>query len=150
MRSVVHLPLNHLYERANTPQGMLVKGIVPHFGDEVGAFPRNALRGRAAAPRVGAAILVEARLTRHRGNREFQCLETRARTALAMKVGQAYRRRRWNGDSSGCARRALPLARFVVFDRMLKKLGFIVYGMALSSGAPLPERSAGTLADLGR
>src|SRR6185436_16289772 len=34
MRSVVHLPLNHLYERANTPQGMLVRGLVPHFPDE--------------------------------------------------------------------------------------------------------------------
>ena len=38
MRSVVHLPLNHLYERINTPQGMLVKGIVPHFGDEAERF----------------------------------------------------------------------------------------------------------------
>ena len=34
----MHLPLNHLYERANTPQGMLVKGIVPHFRDEAERF----------------------------------------------------------------------------------------------------------------
>ena len=38
IRSVVHLPLNHLYERANTPQGMLVKGIIPHFNDEAERF----------------------------------------------------------------------------------------------------------------
>ena len=38
VRSVVHLPLNHLYERMNTPHGMLVKGIVPHFGDEAERF----------------------------------------------------------------------------------------------------------------
>jgi len=38
VRSVVHLPLNHLYERMNTPLGMLVKGIVPHFGDEAERF----------------------------------------------------------------------------------------------------------------
>ena len=38
IRSVVHLPLNHLYERMNTPMGMLVKGIVPHFPDEAERF----------------------------------------------------------------------------------------------------------------
>jgi long-subunit acyl-CoA synthetase (AMP-forming) len=34
----VHLPLNHLYERMNTLLGMMVKGIVPHFGDETERF----------------------------------------------------------------------------------------------------------------
>jgi long-subunit acyl-CoA synthetase (AMP-forming) len=29
IRSVVHLPLNHLYERMNTPMGMLAKVLLP-------------------------------------------------------------------------------------------------------------------------
>ena len=53
-RSVVHLPLNHLYERMNTPLGMLVKGIVPHFGDEA---ERRAIRNRTKAGKTGTVLL---------------------------------------------------------------------------------------------
>ena len=134
-RSVVHLPLNHLYERANTPQGMLVKGIVPHFRDEAERFLETLYEVAPAASRFGAALLVEARLARHRRRRE-SAGEARAYRA-AMQVGQAYRRRRWNGERrcAGCALRARPLA---MFNRMLKKIGLHRVRIALSAGAPLP------------
>ena len=137
-RSVVHLPLNHLYERVNTPQGMLVRGIVPHFRDEAERFLETLYEVAPAASCVGAALLVEARLARHRRHREFQRREARG-LPRAMKVGQAYRRRRWNGRArvgAGCALRSRPPC---VFNRMLKKLGLHRVRLALSSGAPLPE-----------
>ena len=108
-RSVVHLPLNHLYERMNTPQGMLVKGIVPHFRDEAERFLETLYEVAPAASRVGAALLVEARLARHRRHREQQRVEARGYRA-AMRVGQAYRRRRWNGRAHVGAGCALPVS----------------------------------------
>ena len=77
VRSVVHLPLNHLYERMNTPLGMLVKGIVPHFGDEVERFLETLFEVAPRASRFGAALLVETRLPHHRGHREQQRGQTR-------------------------------------------------------------------------
>ena len=46
IRSVVHLPLEiHLYERMNTPMGMLAKGHRSAFRRRGGALSRDALRG---------------------------------------------------------------------------------------------------------
>jgi long-chain acyl-CoA synthetase len=56
-----------------------------------------------------------------------------------MKVGRAYRRRRWNGTKPFVLGTLYALAQLVVFDRMLKKLGLHRVRLALSSGAPLPE-----------
>ena len=58
--------------------------------------------------------------------------------SAAMRVGQAYRRRRWNGERRGGARRALPARARDVFSRMLKKIGLHRVRIALSAGAPLP------------
>src|SRR5262249_50710827 len=97
IRSVVHLPLNHLYERANTPQGMLVKGIIPHFSDEAGRFLETlyevAPQHHASVPRYWSKL----------GSRVIVGIENsstfkRAAYRVAMQVGQAYRRRCWSGS----------------------------------------------------
>ncbi len=113
IRSVVHLPLNHLYERANTPQGMLVKGIIPHFSDEAERFLETLYE---VAPQHHASV-----------------------PRYWMRVGQVYRRRCWGGTRPPVLGLLYGLARLVVFDRMLKKLGLHRVLLALSSGAPLPE-----------
>jgi long-chain acyl-CoA synthetase len=137
VRSVVHLPLNHLYERANTPQGMLAKGIVPHFPDEAERFLETlyevAPQHHASVPRywskLASRIIVGV---------ENASPVKRAAYHAAMKVGQAYRRRRWNGAQAPALGALYTLARLIVFDRMLKKLGLHRVRLALSSGAPLP------------
>src|SRR5437879_7636907 len=137
VRSVVHLPLNHLYERANTPQGMLVKGIVPHFPDEAERFLETlyevAPQHHASVPRYWSKL----------ASRVIVGVETsspvkRAAYNAAMKVGRAYRRRRGRGAPAPGLGALYALARILVFDRMLKKIGLHRVRLALSSGAPLP------------
>lgn len=137
VRSVVHLPLNHLYERMNTPLGMLTKGIVPHFGDEVERFLETlyevAPQHHASVPRywskLASRIIV--------GIDNSSALK-RTIYRIAMRVGQAYRRRRWRSERPLLLGAAYALARLVVFDRMLKKIGLNRVRIALSAGAPLP------------
>src|SRR5262245_57223892 len=96
IRSVVHLPLNHLYERMNTPQGMLVKGIVPHFPDEAERFLETlyevAPQHHASVPRywskLASRIIVGV---------ENSTPVKRATYRAAMTIGRAFRRRRWAG-----------------------------------------------------
>jgi long-chain acyl-CoA synthetase len=138
VRSVVHLPLNHLYERANTPQGMLAKGIVPHFSDEAERFLETlyevAPQHHASVPRYWSKL----------GSRVIVGIDNsstfkRAAYRVAMQVGQAYRRRRWSGRKPVLLGALYAVARLAVFNRMLKKLGLHRVRLALSSGAPLPE-----------
>ena len=97
VRSVVHLPLNHLYERANTPQGMLVRGIVPHFPDEAERFLETlyevAPEHHASVPRYWSKLA-----SRVIVGVENSSAVKRVAYRAAMKVGQAYRRRCWNGE----------------------------------------------------
>lgn len=138
IRSVVHLPLNHLYERMNTPQGMLVKGIVPHFPDEAERFLETlyevAPQHHASVPRywskLASRIIVGV---------ENSTPVKRATYRAAMTIGRAFRRRRWAGARPLALGVLYALVRLVVFNRMLKKLGLHRVRLALSSGAPLPE-----------
>lgn len=137
VRSVVHLPLNHLYERMNTPLGMLVKGIVPHFGDEVERFLETlfevAPQHHASVPRYWSKLA-----SRVIVGIENSSTAKRVGYRAAMRVGQAYRRRRWQGRRAILLGGLYALARLTVFDRMLKKLGLHRVRIALSAGAPLP------------
>ena len=137
-RSVVHLPLNHLYERMNTPLGMLVKGIVPHFGDEAERFLETlsevAPQHHASVPRYWSKL----------ASRVIVGIENSSATKrlvykAAMRIGQAYRRRRWNGERVLALGALYRLARLTVFSRMLKKIGLQRVRIALSAGAPLPS-----------
>jgi len=137
IRSVVHLPLNHLYERMNTPMGMLAKGIVPHFGDEVERFLETLYevspQHHASVPRywskLASRIIV--------GIENSSTLK-RVIYNTAMAIARAYRKRHWNGEAALHLAGAYWLARVVVFRRMLKKLGLHRVRIALSAGAPLP------------
>ena len=149
VRSVVHLPLNHLYERANTPQGMLVRGIVPHFPDEAERFLETLYEVAPRASCFGAALLVEARLARHRWRREFQRGEARG-----LPRGDEGR----SGLSpSPLERRAPRCARCALWSRPLVDLQSHVEEARPASraaravvGRAAAGRGAGALADLGR
>ena len=142
VRSVVHLPLNHLYERMNTPLGMLVKNIVPHFGEEadrfIDTFADVAPQHLASVPRYWSKI----------ASRVIVGIESASRLKQAsyrasMKVGQEYRRRLWANEPASFYGPLYALARLLVFDRMLKKIGLHRVRIALSAGAPLPPEVQG-------
>lgn len=137
IRSVVHLPLNHLYERMNTPMGMLVKGIVPHFGEEVERFIETltdvAPQHHASVPRYWSKLA--SRVIVGIDNSSWI---KRTSYRLAMRIGLGYRRRLWRGKRPILTRALYEAARITVFDRMLKKLGLHRVRVALSAGAPLP------------
>jgi long-chain acyl-CoA synthetase len=137
VRSVVHLPLNHLYERMNTPLGMLVKGIIPHFGDEAERFLETlyevAPQHHASVPRYWSKLASRVIV----GIENSSPLK-RLAYAAAMRIGRAYRRRCWSGDRPLVLGVLYGLARLLVFSRMLKKLGLHRVRIALSAGAPLP------------
>ena len=148
-RSVVHLPLNHLYERMNTPLGMLVKGHRSAFWRRGRALPRNPLRGRSAASRVGPALLVEARFARHRRYREQQRLqEVQLQSRYARRPSlspPALERRTRLGI--GCVVPACPPKRVQPHaqeDRPAAGPHRAVRGRAIA------ERGAGLVAGLGR
>ena len=121
----------------NTPLGMLVKGIVPHFGDEPERFLETlsevAPQHHASVPRYWSKLA-----SRIIVGIENSSAAKRPATMPAMRVGQAYRRRRWNGDRALALRALYRLARLLVFNRMLKKIGLQRVRIALSAGAPLP------------
>ncbi len=137
-RSVVHLPLNHLYERMNTLLGPLTSGVVPHFGEELERFTETlyevAPQHHASVPRYWSKL----------ASRVVVGIEASSRLKrfayeAAMKIGRAYRGRRWQGRRAPLLAAGYGLARLLVFDRMLKKLGLHRVIVGLSSGAPLPR-----------
>jgi len=136
-RTVVHLPLNHLYERMNTLLGPLTKGVVPHFGEELERFAETlyevAPEHHASVPRYWSKLASRVVVGIQSSSRAKQLAYK-----SAMRVGRVYRTRRWNGDRPVLLAVAYLLARLLVLDRMLKKLGLHRVRVALSSGAPLP------------
>lgn len=137
IRSVVHLPLNHLYERMNTPMGMLAKGIVPHFGDEAERFLETlyevAPQHHASVPRYWSKLA-----SRIIVGIENSSATKRVTYNAAMRIARAYRKKRWTGHAAPLLGVLNWLAQTVVFRRMLKKLGLHRVQIALSAGAPLP------------
>lgn len=136
-RSVVHLPLNHLYERMNTLLGPLTAGVVPHFGEELERFTETlyevAPQHHASVPRYWAKLASRVVVGIESSGRV-----KRAAYDLAMRIGRAYRSRRWERRGAPLLGALYGVVRLAVFDRMLKKLGLNRVRVALSSGAPLP------------
>jgi long-chain acyl-CoA synthetase len=137
-RSVVHLPLNHLYERMNTQLGMLMGAVVPHFGEDAGRFTQTLYdvspQYVASVPRywskLASTIIVGIENSSRLKRLAFE---------TAMKFGRVYRSNGWAGQGALASGIAYWFARVFVFNRMLKKLGLNRTLMALSAGAPLPS-----------
>lgn len=140
IRSVVHLPLNHLYERMNTPMGMLLKGIVPHFGEEADRFLEAlvdvAPQHHASVPRYWSKLASRVIV----GVENSSWLK-RAAYAAAMRIGRRYRGNLWQGKASPVSAPLYRIAQLLVFQRMLKKIGLNRIVTALSAGAPLPKET---------
>ena len=138
-RTVVFLPLCHLFGRDVAITLPLVSSLVPHFGEDLEDLPQTLFEVAPsvlfAVPRYvqkfASQVLV--------GIASTSALK-RAAYDAAMRIGRRQARRRWEGT----ARTSLGyhLARRAVFRPLLNKLGLDELELALSGGAPLAAETA--------
>lgn len=137
-RTVVYLPLCHILGRDVAVTLPLLSRLVPHFGEDLEDLAQTLFE---VAPTVlftvprylqkfAAQVLV--------GIGESSALK-RAAYELAMRIGRAEARARWDGRSSRSL--AYRLARLAVFASILNKLGLDRLELLLSGGAPLPPET---------
>jgi long-chain acyl-CoA synthetase len=138
-RTVVFLPLCHLFGRDDAITLPLVSQLVPHFGEDIADLPQTLFE---VAPTVlftvprymqkfASQVLV--------GIASTSALK-RAAYDAAIRVGRRQVRRRWEGAARTSL--AYRLARLLVFRPLLNKLGLDELELALSGGAPLPAATA--------
>jgi long-chain acyl-CoA synthetase len=138
-RTVVFLPLCHLFGRDVAITLPLVSQLVPHFGEDIADLPQTLFE---VAPTVlftvprymqkfASQVLV--------GIASTSALK-RAAYDAAIRVGRRQVRRRWEGAARTSL--AYRLARLLVFRPLLNKLGLDELELALSGGAPLAAATA--------
>jgi long-chain acyl-CoA synthetase len=138
-RTVVFLPLCHLFGRDVGITLPLVSQLVPHFGEDLEDLPQTLFEVAPtvlfAVPRYlqkfAAQVLV--------GIASTSALK-RAAYDAAMRIGRREARRRWDGHAR--ASLAYRLARLAVFRPLLNKLGLDRLDLVLSGGAALPGATA--------
>ncbi len=138
-RTVVFLPLCHIFGRDVAVTLPLVSKLVPHFGADIEDLPQTLFE---VAPTVLFAV------PRYLQKFASQVLVGIAGTSAlkraaydaAMRAGRRQARRRWEGR--GGASLAYGLAQLLVFRPLLGKLGLDEVELALSGGAALPAETA--------
>ncbi len=139
-RTVVFLPLCHLFGRDVAITLPLVSKLVPHFGEDLESLPQTLFEVAPtvlfAVPRYlqkfAAQVLV--------GIASTSTLK-RAAYDAAMRVGRREVRRRW-ADGRARASLGYRLARLAVFRPLLNKLGLDELELVLSGGAALSAATA--------
>jgi long-chain acyl-CoA synthetase len=140
-RTVVFLPLCHVFGRDVAITLPLISAVVPHFGEDVDDLPQTLFEVAPTAlftvPRYmqkfAAQVLVGL------GNTSW--IKRRVYDA-AMRIGRDGARRRWDGRRSLTARALDAVARAIAFRRILSKLGLDRVELIISGGAPLPPETA--------
>jgi long-chain acyl-CoA synthetase len=141
-RTVVFLPLCHIFGRDVAITLPLISRLVPHFGEDVDDLPQTLFEIAPTAlftvPRYmqkfASQVLVGL------GNTSW--IKRRAYD-LAMRIGRDSARRRWSGHDGWPARLLNGVAREIAFRRILNKLGLDRVELIISGGAALaPETAA--------
>ncbi len=138
-RTVVFLPLCHIFGRDIAITLPLISKLVPHFGEDIADLPQTLFEVAPtvlfAVPRYlqkfASQVLV--------GIASTSALKRAAYNA-AMRAGRRQARRRWDGGAGAAL--AYGLARLLVFRPLLNKLGLDQVELALSGGAALPAETA--------
>ncbi len=140
-RTVVFLPLCHVFGRDVAITLPLISSVVPHFGEDVDDLPQTLFEVAPTAlftvPRYmqkfASQVLVGLGNTSWIKRRIYD---------LAMRIGRDCARRRWE-ERDGWAMRALnAAARALVFRPILGKLGLDHVELIISGGASLPPETA--------
>ncbi|RPH59309.1 MAG: long-chain fatty acid--CoA ligase, partial [Burkholderiales bacterium] len=157
-RTVVYLPLCHILGRDVAITLPLLGPLVPHFGEDIEDLPTTFFE---VAPTM---LFTVPRYLQKFASQVLVGLNTstrikRAAYELAMRVGRAQARARWNSGTreaprpdsgapgssrpDGRARESLAyrLCRALVFRPLLSKLGMDKLELVVSGGAPLPAET---------
>ncbi len=140
-RTVVYLPLNHVFGRDLAITLPLISGLVPHFGEDVEDLATTLFEVAPTvlftvprylqkfASRVLVAVMNSSPLKR----RSYEA---------AMAIGRRYGRERWDGRPNAWRTALYKLCRAFAFRPILDKLGFDELKLVLCAGAPLPPETA--------
>jgi long-chain acyl-CoA synthetase len=140
-RTVVFLPLCHIFGRDVAITLPLISRLVPHFGEDVDDLPQTLFEVAPTAlftvPRYmqkfASQVLVGL------GNTSW--IKRRVYDA-AMRIGRDCARRRWSGRDGWSTRLLDAIARAIAFRRILGKLGLDRVELIISGGASLPPETA--------
>src|SRR5262245_18316260 len=136
-RTVVFLPLCHVFGRDVAITVPLMSRLVPHFGEEPEDLPATLFE---VAPTV--LFTVPRYLQKFASQMLVNIGSTsrlkRAAYAAALAVGRACARRRWDGRAGAATALMQALARALAFRPMLRMIGLDKLELVLSGGAPLP------------
>jgi long-chain acyl-CoA synthetase len=140
-RTVVFLPLCHIFGRDVAITLPLISAVVPHFGEDVDDLPQTLFEVAPTAlftvPRYmqkfASQVLVGLGSTSRIKRRVYDA---------AMRIGRGCARRRWEGRAGVGVRLRHAAARAIVFRRILNKLGLDRVELIISGGAALPPETA--------
>ena len=140
-RTVVFLPLCHIFGRDVAVTLPLISQLVPHFGDDVEDLHTTLVE-------VGPTILFT--VPRYMQKFASQVLVNLSSTSLlkrlasdgALRAARASTRRLWAKESGALDPLLRAGSRRIVFGPMLAKLGLDRVELAISGGAALPPETA--------
>ena len=140
-RTVVFLPLCHIFGRDAAITLPLISKLVPHYGDDIDDLLHTLVE-------VGPTVLFT--VPRYMQKFASQLLVglgstspiKRAANAAAMAAARGVARRRWDGRGGPIDAALLSAARATVFRPMLTKIGLDRCELAISGGAALSTDTA--------
>ena len=140
-RTVVFLPLCHIFGRDIAITLPLISRLVPHFGEDVDDLAPTLFE---VAPTV---LFTVPRYVQKFASQVLVGLNNttalkRAAYDAAMSLGGVCARRRWTGRNSALTAVLAFMARGLAFRGILSKLGLDRVELMLSGGAPLPPQTA--------
>ena len=139
-RTVVFLPLCHVFGRDLAITLPLMSRLVPHFGEDIDDLPQTLFE---VAPT--ALFTVPRYLQKFASQVLVGIANTsgikRAAYNAAMRIGRACARARWEGTAGPATAGMQALARWLAFGSVLNKLGLDRLELLLSGGASVPPET---------
>jgi long-chain acyl-CoA synthetase len=139
-RTVVYLPLCHVFGRDLTITLPLFTRMVPHFGEDMQKLPVTLFE---TAPTV--LFTVPRYLQKFASQILVGILNSSRAKRIsydwAMRFARAHARRRWRGEVTATQEAAYRAIHAAVFRPILNKLGFDRLELVVCGGAPLPAET---------
>ena len=140
-RTVVYLPLCHVFGRDVAITLPLISGLVPHFGEDVEELAATLFE---VAPTV---LFTVPRYLQKFASRVLVAMMDSSRFKrraydIAMGIGRSHARKRWDTDMHAWGATSYAICRALAFRPMLSKLGLDELRLVICAGAPLPPETA--------
>jgi long-chain acyl-CoA synthetase len=136
-RTVIYLPLCHIFGRDAAVTLPLMSRMVPHFGESIDDLPTTLFE---VAPTV--LFAVPRYLQKFASQVLVGILNSsklkRGAYELAMRVARRHAERRWEQRSTVAGEAIYRVCRAAVFAPILNKIGFDRLELVICGGAPLP------------